>query len=72
MTKVLDEKEYTIIINNTAYFVCHQLIWDKHYPATPYWETHINGELKRNRYSWLKRYTMPSKSEIKKYIEKYY
>lgn len=72
MTKILDEKQYTIIINGTAYFICHQLIWDKHYPNSPYWNTYINGELKPNRYSWMKRYTKPSKTEIRKYIEKYY
>lgn len=72
MIRVLEEKQYTITINGTAYFICHQLTWDKHYPNSPYWLTFINGELKKNRCCWKKRYTMPSKKEITNYIERYY
>ena len=71
MTTIFKEKEYKIIINGTTYFVCHQYVWDKNYPTT-YWRTFINGKLKPNRSSWMVRHTMPRKSEIKKYIEKYY
>lgn len=67
------DQDMTALIEETAYWIGDNLIriekvWDK-YLGT-YYNTYINGELKPTKYSWLKRRTKPSKSELKKYIEK--
>lgn len=64
MSIVVKEETYWISDN----LIRIEMIWDK--DLGTYYNTYINGELKPTRYSWLKRRSKPSKSELKKYIEK--
>ena len=75
MEATLKSVSYGLIINDKKYKIDHCLIWKKEYAeGVAFWETTINGTtmINKNGYTFSYRKTMPSKSEMKRHIEKYW
>ena len=75
MEVTLKSVSYGLIINDKKYRINHCLIWKKECAeGVAFWETTINGitMINKNGYTFSYRKTMPSKSEMKSHIEKYW